>query len=164
MIEVRLDRNDLANIERQFRNFPGKLEIALDLAFRRTAEESARQMRLDAPRAESLLTNSIKATKIAPNRFEVGPHVEYAQYVFEGRAPAGKLPPVEKLTDWIRVKHIPLNKVKSPEKLAWVIAKSIAKEGIEPNDFMKRAYELARKRLVPITLRTIENMIRDLRV
>lgn len=55
------------------------------------------------------------------------PANEYAYYVDKGRKP-GKMPPVDNIKKWCKLKGI-------PEGAAWAIAKNIGKFGIPPTNF-----------------------------
>lgn len=46
---------------------------------------------------------------------------EWIYYVFKGRAP-GKMPPIDKIIDWVNARGIPRN-------MAWIIARNIAESG-----------------------------------
>ena len=61
----------------------------------------------------------------------VGPTVGYGRYVEFGRKP-GKMPPISALEPWVRLKL----KAKNPRAVAFLIARKIAREGIDPQPFM----------------------------
>lgn len=67
----------------------------------------------------------------------IGSPLVYAQIMDEGRLP-GKMPPVEVLFPWVMDKIKVKNKEEA-KRVAWAIAAKIAKEGIEPRRYVKRA-------------------------
>lgn len=72
---------------------------------------------------------------------------DYWKYVENGRK-AGKFPPIDRILDWIRVKPVipdeRTGKLPTENQLAFLIARKIANEGIEPgnqlNDSRKQLY------------------------
>jgi len=103
-------------------------EISLGVS--RAAKEVARRMRKNAPKAFSTLAQSIKDTTEGPLAKSVSPHVAYAEYVEQGSDSGGR-PPIDALTDWIKVKGItPLDPNMDEEDLAFVMQDSIAFNGV----------------------------------
>lgn len=68
------------------------LEGALVAELARLAGIAASQMRARAPKWQSQLTNSIKPTQVSPEEWHIGPAVDYALPVEEGRKPGKGLP------------------------------------------------------------------------
>ena len=66
----------------------------------------------------------------------------YGKYVNEGRRPGAKMPPIQPIMEWIRVRRIRTPQYTQPQ-LAWAIAKSIAKKGIRPTPFIENSIEFA---------------------
>ena len=70
-------------------------------------------------------------------RYDVVLHLEdYWKWVESGRPP-GKLPPVSKILEWVLVKPVlpqpsMTGRIPTPQSLAWAIAKTIEKKGVEP--------------------------------
>lgn len=58
----------------------------------RLAQEAVNFMRRAAPKWRSTLTNSIRADKVSPYEWDIGPGVTYAPAVEEGRGPGKGLP------------------------------------------------------------------------
>ena len=71
---------------------------------------------------------------------------EYWKNISYGRKPGSRMPPVEAIENWIKIRKIiprPLilpNKksiIPTVKQLAFIIARSIAKKGIQPRPFMR---------------------------
>lgn len=71
-------------------------------------------------------------------RYDAVIHLEdYWKWVEGGRKPGGKLPPISKLVEWVKIKPVlprpaKNGRIPTPEGLAWAIAKKIQREGVEP--------------------------------
>lgn len=68
---------------------------------------------------------------------------DYWKYIEYGRRP-GKFPPIDDILNWITVKPImarenDLGKVPSERSLAFLIARKIAREGIEPRPLLEQS-------------------------
>ena len=75
---------------------------------------------------------------------------EYWKNISYGRKPGNRMPPVEAIENWIKIRKIiprPLilpNKksiIPTVKQLAFIIARSIAKKGIQPRPFMRETIE-----------------------
>lgn len=75
---------------------------------------------------------------------------EYWKYIEKGRRPGAKMPPVEAIENWIKVRKIlprPValksgkQRVPTVQQLAYVIARSISRKGIAPRPFMRESIE-----------------------
>jgi hypothetical protein len=60
----------------------------------------------------------------------------YAIFIDKGRKPNSKLPPVDVISRWIKMKSIIVPNGFTQNSFAFVIAKSIAKNGIRPRPFI----------------------------
>jgi len=65
---------------------------------------------------------------------------EYGKYVDEGRRAGAKMPPVQPIIDWVKVKRISTPQY-TTEQMGWAIAKSIAKKGIRPKPFIENSIQ-----------------------
>lgn len=102
----------------------------------------------DNKKASGNLISSLKPITIQfkNNKFEADISIaSYWKYVEYGRRP-GKFPPVNKILDWIwiKIKPViprPMNGLKRPAepKLAFLIARKIAREGIKPGNQFEEA-------------------------
>ena len=75
---------------------------------------------------------------------------EYWKYISYGRKPGSRMPPVSAIENWIKVRKIlprPIvlksgkQRVPTVQQLAYVIARSIAKNGIQPRPFMRESID-----------------------
>ena len=64
----------------------------------------------------------------------------YGAYVEFGRRPGGKMPPIKDLAEWVRRKGIEKDETKARQR-AFLIARSIAVNGIKPRPFLYPAFE-----------------------
>jgi hypothetical protein len=113
-------------------------------AVERSIAEITRSAREFAPKAESVLTNSIQYV-MAMGGFEgrMFAGVRHGRPVEEGTGiygpegvPSGRMPPVQSILDWVRVKRIrPNDPEMSEEDLAFLIARSIATSGTVPQPY-----------------------------
>lgn len=62
-------------------------------------------------------------------------HWAYVEY---GRRKGAKMPPVDAISQWIKDKGIPYKRL---DGLAWYIAKSIQKNGIEPTHHLEKSVD-----------------------
>jgi hypothetical protein len=159
-------------IRSEIRPAPGELARALGLApaavaahvdqqLGRGALEIARQMRLDAPKGQSTLVNSITTTHEALLRWRVGPRVEHAWYVEYGRRPGARMPPVSAVEDWVMTKlQIPPGRDR--RRAAFLVARAIARRGIPARPFVGPIARDPRwqQRIEELTAIGIENGIR----
>lgn len=145
---------DADRLQKAILKAPDVLERELDKGIGRSVHEMARSARRHAPKAHSLLVNSIDVERPAPLEGIVAPSMDYAQAVEEGTGlqgpqgtPSGVMPPIEHIEDWIGVAGITPNDPSMDRKdLAWAIARSIAEKGTPPQPYMEPALEENRAR------------------
>ena len=88
----------------------------------------------------------------------------YGRYVNEGRRPGSKMPPIQPILEWIRVRRIRTPQYTQPQ-LAWAIAKSIQKKGIRPTPFIENSIEFALTNFQDeIRAGAVEGLTKDLAV
>ena len=104
-------------------------------AVARAAIETGDKIKGYAPKAFSTLTNSIKADRISPFEYRVGPHVNYAEAVEGGRKP-GSMPPIADLSQWVKRK-LGITGDRSIKAVSWAIAKKIAQQGTKAQPFVQ---------------------------
>lgn len=120
--------------------------------------------------ASGVLYNSLRTTvEIDGSVFSILLHSEdYLKYVDEGRKP-GKFPPINKIRQWIKIKPVmpyPDKSGRLPDEnsLAFLISRSIAKNGIEPTHIIDKvmdSYRLEDKVTLAI-FSEIEKLVDDL--
>jgi len=128
-----------ARARRLLRRMEPELVATLERSLARGAQLTAREMKREAPKAETLLANSIKADQQTRLSWFVGPHVAHGLYVERGRRPGGRMPPIQKIIDWARVVLRP--SAGEERNVAWRVARKIARQGIPPNRFARRTFE-----------------------
>lgn len=121
------------NAAEKFAGSPEQFQFAVDRVLLRFTHELARQMKADAPKAHSLLANSIKPDRLTPFSWRVGPHVAYAEDVEEGTAP-GRFVDKTAIRDWIKVKG--LAKGQSLKSATFLIARKIEQQGTDAQPFV----------------------------
>ena len=144
MKELRFEIKDKRLLE-SIGRAPGVLKKHLKPAISRSILEMARGARRNAPKAQSVLTNSI-LTRMSLDGLEgiARPTANYGQAVEEGTGrygpsgqASGKLPPVDAIQDWIDVKNIePDDPTMTQEDLAYLIARSIAMRGTPAQPYL----------------------------
>ena len=88
----------------------------------------------------------------------------YGRYVNEGRRPGAKMPPMQPILEWIRVRRIRTPQYTQPQ-LAWAIAKSISRKGIRPTPFIEPSIEFALTNFQDeIKAGAVEGLTKDLAV
>lgn len=99
---------------------------SIDSGLSEAAGVIASKQRVAAPKARTLLAQSILPKRVAPASYEVTTGVNYARYVEYGRKP-GRMPSVRAIDDWRRIVNPKLNPYR--------VALKIAREGIKPKPF-----------------------------
>ncbi len=84
------------------------------------------------------LFDSWEITKEDNGDIIIGSPLVYAQIMDEGRLP-GSMPPVDALFPWVRDKFKDVHSNTEARRVAFAVAQKIAKEGIEPRHYIKRA-------------------------
>jgi hypothetical protein len=64
----------------------------------------------------------------------------YGEFVDKGRRAGAKMPPVQPIIEWVKVKRITTPRY-TTEQMGWAIAKSIAKKGIRPKPFIENSIQ-----------------------
>ncbi len=144
--------------------FPDALLRQADLGVQRAGDELARGMRREAPKAHSILTNSIQRTKLGQGIHAVVAGAHYAKPVDRGTGRGG-FPPEQSLLDWIRVKKIqPNDPSMSQRDLAYVIARSIFRRGTPSQPFATETKEKMQPRIMQVIRGGVARGMRELRL
>lgn len=126
---------DMRRLQQRVARGEKMVPATLDRFVQRAANEFARAEKIQAPKALSLLTNSIQATKLDTAYYSVGPKVKYAAAVNNGGRPHWA--PLQPLKDWLRV----VKRVTDPHELhdrAKGLQRFIASHGTKANPFVQR--------------------------
>lgn len=151
-LDIKIDFGDIARLERKG---PRAMDWALQRILSRAAQQAARDMKVEAPKAFSTLANSVQAEQTGKEQWSIRPHVQYAEYVFQGRAP-GRFPPFQPIYDWVRVKGIGGD---NPEGAAWAIRRKIGLQGTQGQDFITPVYAKLADDLPNIQRRIIDQAL-----
>jgi hypothetical protein len=135
-MKLTIDAKQLAELQAEMGRWPGKAQEAGNWVVQKAAQVAAREMKVDAPKAFSLLTNSISIDQESPAVAWVGPHVAYAWWVEKGRKAGGKMPPMLALKDWVRVK-LKLPEGREARSAAWKIGRAIQRKGTKAHPFVE---------------------------
>jgi hypothetical protein len=125
--------------DRLFRLFTIDDDIDRDLS--RLAQDEAMRIRGRAPRATGRLQASIRSVKTGFMKYEVGSNLDYAEFADKGRA-AGRMPPVDLIRRWLLVKGA-ATKGKDLNRMAYLVARKIARYGTKGAHFMPNSTEFA---------------------
>ena len=125
------------------------LQIALDSFINDFIKTYKSLLIRDDKKASGNLISSLKPVSIQfkNNKFEANISIaSYWKYVEYGRKP-GKMPPVSKILEWVRVKPDlprPRNNAKPPTdaQLAFLIARKIGRDGIKPGNQLEEALNI----------------------
>lgn len=104
----------------------------------RGALEVAREARRVAPKAFTTLAQSIRDSRVSPFEFMVAPGVNYGRMVEEETKP-GKMPNPDALIPWVQ--RVLGARGKEAEDKAFMIARSIARNGTKAQPYMKPTAE-----------------------
>lgn len=115
--------------------------------------------------ASGYLWNSIDYT-ISPDGIIEFSYADYGEWVEKGRRPGGKMPPIDKIRQWARIKGLrPFvdknGKAISEESRAFLIARAIKRDGIRPFPFLTNEVEKAQDELAFQLQLYIEEYIQD---
>lgn len=157
---MRLDlRYDDAAARAAIRKAPDIVARKLDSAIERGAQEFAREARGRAPKAFSTLTNSIRAMRVGVLHWFVAPGVDYAPWVEGGRMPMRKVGIKNGLLEWIKLKILPGGSEKEIDRLGFVIARAIGRQGIHPQPFMAPSFEAKKGRAVELANQAVREAV-----
>lgn len=66
---------------------------------------------------------------------------DYLKYIDEGRRKGAKQPPTSAIIPWVKAKNIKVKGAKTPEQTAFVIARSISRNGIKPTHVIRKTID-----------------------
>lgn len=137
--EIRLT-HDIDRLRQAIARAPGEINRAVGRGLRRSALVIQRRARANAPKATSELTQSILLRRPGPLQQLIQANAEHARAVEEGRDPGGPMPPTQSIRDWMTARGIATDAGEAQqERVAFLIARKIAREGTEAQPFMEPA-------------------------
>ncbi|WP_067519513.1 HK97 gp10 family phage protein [Endozoicomonas ascidiicola] len=140
---------------------PETLRKHLKKSVGRGGQEAARELKRNAPKAHSTLVNSIRSARDGELTAIAAPNTDYAAFINNGSQPGGA-PPLQALIDWIRVKGItPNNPAHDQRDLAFMIRRSIARNGIKPQPFNDEAAEKITPRIEQLLRQSVTNALAE---
>lgn len=155
---VKLDLSKAA----RFADMPRQVDAAIGFAMDRIGLEGVRVMRREAPKFQSVLTNSIHAERSGPHGVTIAPGVKYADYVNDGTGPAAGrqpyMPNIENLLPWVKARAgVSFRNTRAGgaarsaqydviRDRAWALARYIQRHGTKPNPFVERTAAVMEKR------------------
>jgi len=120
----------------------------------------SKTVREETPKGETTLTHSIKSQMKGELQRMITSSLRYNAFVTQGTDAQG-MPPVQSVLDWVRVKRIQPKHPKADQRdLAFMIARSIAKNGTQGNDFYDRAAEQTQDQVADILKRSVNDGLR----
>lgn len=142
--------HNIADAALRLGQLPATVLRHVDSALGRGAAEVSREARKRAPKNSSELVN-----RIAPRRGSLLLHLvesaaEHSSYLEEGTEPGGQ-PSGATVLEWMRRAGVrPRTPGMNQFRLARLIRRSIAKNGIEAQPFMQPAFDAKRSRLAEL--------------
>lgn len=120
------------------RLLPAVISRELQPALKRVAGQVARDMRRGAPKASSLLTNSIRSEMTGPLSARAIAGVQHGVYVERGTGPGG-IAPRQSLLDWMQTVGLRTGDAAADNRSAYLIAGSIRRKGTRAQPFAEPA-------------------------
>lgn len=147
-------------LDEAFRSAPDILNRHLKAGISHAGSIVSRAAKEEVPKAESTLTHSIRSNVVGELQRMITSSLRYNAFVVQGTDAQG-MPPVQSVLDWVRVKRIQPKPPKADQRdLAFMIARSIAKNGTQGNDFYDRAAEQTQDKVADILKRSVNDGLR----
>lgn len=157
MTDVISIKIDISHARKGLGKMPDAVARAVEPRLWRGAEEVARTAKINAPKAFSNLTNSIRADRIEPLHFQVSQGVNYGRAVEDGSAPHGVNS--EKLVPW--VERVLGASGKEARDKAFLIARAIRRRGTPAQPHMQPAADSGRDRVLELVLQGVDQGIKE---
>ncbi len=147
-------------LDEALRTAPDIINKRLKAGISTTGSLVSKTVREEAPKGETTLTHSIKSQMKGELQRMITSSLRYNAFVAQGTDAQG-MPPVQSVLDWVRVKRIQPKHPKADQRdLAFMIARSIAKNGTQGNDFYDRAAEQTQDQVADILKRSVNDGLR----
>jgi len=148
-VSVKMTNSAKRKLDKDLKNFSKAFGYTSDQALDATAlyirNDAMKILGTNKTNNTGQLQGSIAIEKPMKNARTVGTTTGYGLYVEFGRG-AGKMPPLETLIDWVRLKlKIDAKKAKG---VAFMIGRKIARAGTKGQPFLRPAYDRGIKRMV----------------
>ncbi|END5526333.1 hypothetical protein ABMC86_001973 [Vibrio vulnificus] len=140
MRELHIDI-DISALDEAFRTAPELLAKHLRSGLDHAGMRVQKAAQLEAPQADGLLVKTIESLVISDLRRMITSSANYNSLVVQETGHQG-MPPLQSVLDWVKVKRIqPKTPNTDQRDLAFMIARSIARNGTPADDFYDRAAE-----------------------
>lgn len=140
-------RHTIPRFIEAMRRAPSVVMEEVDRTVGRVAIEGAREAKREAPKAFSELVNSIRNEQIGLAFHRIIAEAAHARAVEEGAEP-GRRPPVEEIRRWMNVVGVAANAGNEVrDRIAFMISRSIEREGTPAQPYMAPARETSIARL-----------------
>jgi hypothetical protein len=125
---------------RKLRTLPTDLAKAMNLGTQKAAIDLASEVKRQIIAADAVasgeMAESVDVRKKLLRGASVVVDTPYARYVNDGTRP--HMPPVEPLKQWAIQKGLARDE-READRIAWAVAKKIARDGTRPRHFMEKA-------------------------
>lgn len=150
-MKINIDHN-INEVVKAFRKAPDVMMTAVDRKLGRGALEVSRAAKIEAPKARSLLTNSIRSKRVRLNEYLISPGVNYAAPVEEGTR-GGGWPSKQVLAVWMSARGIDAS-------LNFVIARAIYRKGTREQPYMAPALKDKISRVMALVRQGVDDGLR----
>lgn len=151
---IGIDDRDLQQLNMNFEQFARELQgvckEALKNLGQRIISDAQTRLRRNKNVATALLINSGAVKEGRDNAILAGFPTMYAYFVEFGRR-AGKWPPFRYIYEWVRVKHFAADETEA-KSIAFLIQRSIGKNGTKPRPFLRPGFEKNRNLLKQVLI------------
>lgn len=150
MVDRIIIQHDSRQVADAIRKRGERAVAAVDQAMGRGAHEIARDAVQTMPKFRSRTATATGVDHLAPLHWEVGFGTAYASYTERGTGAGGR-PSLGEMLDWIRLKGItPRTPGTTPESLAFLIRRKIARKGVPAQPFAEPALRRNAPRLLDL--------------
>ncbi len=151
-MRINIDSN-ASELVRAFKKAPAVMMRSIDRKLGRGALEVAREAKIKAPKARSLLTNSIRSSRVRLGEYLISAGTNYAGYVEEGTRRGG-WPSKQVLAVWMSARGIDAS-------LNFVIARAIYRKGTREQPYMAPALNDKTSRVMALVRQGVKDGLRE---
>jgi HK97 gp10 family phage protein len=149
---------DSTKLDRKGRQAVVTFARTLDRFVSRAAQEFAREEKLQAPKAFTILTNSVTVQKNGNSDYQVRAGAKYARFVNDGTRP--HTPPLKPLMEWLRLtKGVPAGHELYAR--ARGLQRFIAAHGTKANPFIDRTMAKMKGRVMVLLHEGVHTAARE---